>query len=565
MRLNSDQFSSVFIVILCLIFNTSEAIADITVHDKKIHIGDEIQWSKNEFKDHYWQSLSNGLPHTEHNYWVRIHVEVNDHLSIEQQAIFTSILGAYDIYWDGIKLSSNGVVGKNIEQEVPGNINFVTPIPQILWTSGRHVISLRISNYYVPKRLSSSYFNIRISHHQKTTENYLRSYIFPLVILGGIILIGGFFLLLHLLYYKKNTYALFSILCFLIASLLMVEVWRPLFGYSYDWHIYRLYCVGFLTFLIALLLPLFLVLHLKIKHQKAIVLLILTALLIIITVVNGFDNISRTLTQASLLLSLLITAWGTYIRQAEARKSFLAVLTVLLISLYFSDFQDKYFFPSFSLIIITVLVSLINQLSHVQQQRNRAQLLSAQLEISLLKKNIQPHFILNTLMSIEQWIIESPQSAIEFIDALAEEFKLLNEISSKQLIPINDELKLCRAHLKIMGFRHDLHFELKSANIPNELMLPPALLHTLLENCFTHNRFSGSPTTFLISCSDLGHSYKLVMTSPINSNKTSEPLNTGTGLKYIESSLTENFLQNWSISSKAINECWVTEISLPKP
>jgi hypothetical protein len=29
---------------------------------------------------------------------------------------------------------------------------------------------------------------------------------------------------------------------------------------------------------------------------------------------------------------------------------------------------------------------------------------SAQLEIMLLKKNIQPHFILNTLTSIEQWI-----------------------------------------------------------------------------------------------------------------------------------------------------------------
>jgi LytS/YehU family sensor histidine kinase len=238
---------------------------------------------------------------------------------------------------------------------------------------------------------------------------------------------------------------------------------------------------------------------------------------------------------------------------------------VLLISVYFSEtFQDQYFFPSFGLIIITVLVSLINQLSRVQKERNRAQLLSAQLEISLLKKNIQPHFILNTLTSIEQWIVESPNSAIEFIDALADEFKLLNEISSKPLISINDELKLCQAHLKIMGFRHDLQFTLETKSISNDLMLPPALIHTLLENCFTHNRYAHSPTTFVLSCIDQSNSFKLIMKSPISSNSSSRSLDTGTGLKYIESSLTENFANNWKMNSSAINKLWVTEIELPK-
>jgi hypothetical protein len=224
---------------------------------------------------------------------------------------------------------------------------------------------------------------------------------------------------------------------------------------------------------------------------------------------------------------------------------------------YFSDtFQDQYFFPSFELIIITVLVSLINQLSRVQQQRNRAQLLSAQLEISLLKKNIQPHFILNTFTSIEQWIVESPNSAIEFIDALAEEFKRLNEISSKQLILINDELRLCQAHLKIMGFRHHLHLHsvLKTFPIANGAA---SIVTYVARKLLTHNRYTSSPTTFLLSCLDNYHSFKLIMKSPIKSNGSNGYLETGMGLKYIESSLIENFPNNWSMNS-VMNELWVT-------
>jgi hypothetical protein len=564
MKLKPFQFSIITFTLFCLFLFTSKVFADVQINEKNFHIGDNIQWSAKEIDDHHWIPLNEGLPIIEHNYWVRIHIEVNEHSSIEQLAIFTSILGAYDIFWDGIKLTSNGVVGKSAEAEIPGNINFTTPIPEKLWTSGKHVISFRISNYYSPKRLRGHYFNIRISPHQETSENYLRANILPLIILGGIILIGGFFLLLHFLYSRKATYALFSLLCFLIASLLIVEVWRPLLGYTYDWHIYRLYCVGLLTFFIALLLPVFLIFHVDVTHKKLFSIIIITSLLSILLFVEGFDNVSSYLTKVSLVLSSFIAVFGIYLKQKEASNALFSVLTVLSISLYFSEtFQDQYFFPSFSLIIITVLVSLINQLSHVQQQRNRAQLLSAQLEISLLKKNIQPHFILNTLTSIEQWIVESPNSAIEFIDALAEEFKLLNEISSKQLISINDELKLCKAHLKIMGFRHDLKFTLETKNIPDELLLPPALLHTLLENCFTHNRYTLSKTTFVLSCVDQGNSLKLIMTSPMNLNGSISSLDTGTGLKYIESSLTENFSNNWKMSSSAINNFWVTEIELP--
>lgn len=538
--------------------------ASVQINQTIYKMGDNTNWSSPKLDDSDWVSLALGLPEDQNNYWVRIKLIITENSAVEQQAIFTSILGSYEIYWDNIKLSTNGAVGKSNQIEVPGSINFQTPIQEKLWTPGKHVISFRISNYHAPKKLRTHYFNIKIAPHQKTNDDYLRSILIPLVILGGLILIGVFFLLLHFRYARKTTYILFSSLCLFIAALLIVELWKPIVGYTYDWHIYRLYIVGITTFLICLLLPIFFIYHFKMKYKKQLTYILFVILFTITFVVSGFDKMSSYLTQASLIFTFTLASWAVFLKKYGAKNALCSIGIVLFMSMHFTDsFQDRYFFPSFSLIIITVLVSLINQLSRVQQQRNQAKLLSAQLEISLLKRSIQPHFILNTLTSIEQWIVESPESAIEFIDALAEEFQQLNNISNKQLIPIEDELELCRSHLKIMGFRHDLQFKLCTKNIVSGLMIPPAIIHTLLENSFTHNQYTVNPTTFFISCSSTVDSLEFIIKSPTSGSSLGTSLNTGTGKKYIESRLTESFANSWSLISELQDDFWVTVIKIP--
>lgn len=51
------------------------------------------------------------------------------------------------------------------------------------------------------------------------------------------------------------------------------------------------------------------------------------------------------------------------------------------------------------------------------------------------------------------WLRKDPSSAIKLIEALADEFRMINQISTLKLIPIGQEIDLCRAHLKIMSYR----------------------------------------------------------------------------------------------------------------
>ena len=74
-----------------------------------------------------------------------------------------------------------------------------------------------------------------------------------------------------------------------------------------------------------------------------------------------------------------------------------------------------------------------------------------------------------------------------FIEALAKEFDLFNQIENQTLIPIAQEIALCRTHLEIMEYRKEINYSWEEEGIDLEQKIPPAILHTLLENGITHS------------------------------------------------------------------------------
>ncbi|MCZ7616256.1 MAG: histidine kinase [Ignavibacteriaceae bacterium] len=87
----------------------------------------------------------------------------------------------------------------------------------------------------------------------------------------------------------------------------------------------------------------------------------------------------------------------------------------------------------------------------------------------MLKKNINPHFVLNTLTSIIAWLRKDSASAIKLIEALAEEFRMINQVSALKLIPITQEIDLCKAHLKIMSYRKGADYNLETMDIDEKI------------------------------------------------------------------------------------------------
>src|SRR5262249_34275915 len=121
------------------------------------------------------------------------------------------------------------------------------------------------------------------------------------------------------------------------------------------------------------------------------------------------------------------------------------------------------------------------------------------LELELLKRRIAPHFLMNTLNALAEWVESDPKAGVRMIEALAGEFRLLSQISDRAMIPLSEEIALCRRHLEVMSFRVDHPFSLTVKGVDESIEVPPGVLHTLVENAFTHGRFAQGGEFELVS------------------------------------------------------------------
>ena len=185
--------------------------------------------------------------------------------------------------------------------------------------------------------------------------------------------------------------------------------------------------------------------------------------------------------------------------------------------------------------------------------------LSTRLKYELLKKKIQPHFLMNTLTSLIDWIEEAPEKGVDFIEALAIEFDLLNQVENKTLIQLSQEIELCKSHLNIMAYRKEINYQWYDEGIVDGKYqtIPPAVIHTLLENGITHClplENNSMQFKLIVENNKDEYTYTFLVLAKVR-NSTKEIID-GTGIKYIKARLTESYGEHWSFSSSSIENGW---------
>lgn len=197
----------------------------------------------------------------------------------------------------------------------------------------------------------------------------------------------------------------------------------------------------------------------------------------------------------------------------------------------------------------------------LEASRRTAELQAARLEIELLKKNVEPHFLLNSLNAVMIWLEEDPKNAARLLEALADELRLLLAVSAKPSITMAEELELCRLHLEVMSLRHDKKFVLQTFDLFNEELVPPLVFHTIIENGLSHG-FRGKELGRFWIKRVAGESG---LTFEIGNNGTSasnESAGSGIGLRYVRTRLEESYPNRWQLESGPHPEGWLTKITI---
>jgi len=149
--------------------------------------------------------------------------------------------------------------------------------------------------------------------------------------------------------------------------------------------------------------------------------------------------------------------------------------------------------------------------------RNRA--LSPSLteaRLQALQARIRPHFLFNSLNAVLSLMRTEPRRAETVLEDLCELFRVLMA-DNRKLIPLQQELELCRQYLDIESLRLEdrLNVEWRVDDLPDDAMVPVLILQPLLENAVYHGiEPSAQPGTISIDFHRKGERLEMVLSNP---------------------------------------------------
>lgn len=144
--------------------------------------------------------------------------------------------------------------------------------------------------------------------------------------------------------------------------------------------------------------------------------------------------------------------------------------------------------------IYLIVFAIIHTIESLKQLRNKekqtAELKEAsrQQEIATLKAQLNPHFLFNTLNSINATVTKDPEQTREMISKLSEMLRYSLDSFEKEEVSLSEELNFVKTYLSLektrLGDRLNIDLAIKDdiENIP----VPPMILQPLAENAVKH-------------------------------------------------------------------------------
>jgi PAS domain S-box-containing protein len=169
------------------------------------------------------------------------------------------------------------------------------------------------------------------------------------------------------------------------------------------------------------------------------------------------------------------------------------------------------------------------KLTKANTQLLKLQKENLQSQFEVLKQQVNPHFLFNSLNVLTSLIKVDPDLAEMFTEKLSKVYRYVLENKEKDLVTLGTELDFIKAYLFLLNIRFAGKVQVKTdvAEFLTEKKVVPMALQLLIENAIKHNTFSrNSPLNIEISTH--GTRYLTVINNL--QNRKTQMTSTGVGL-----------------------------------
>jgi sensor histidine kinase YesM len=149
-------------------------------------------------------------------------------------------------------------------------------------------------------------------------------------------------------------------------------------------------------------------------------------------------------------------------------------------------------------ILINSLILVLQNYIIIQDAKSRADMENIQLKAAnadaanqLLRQQIHPHFLFNTLNILKSLYKINPSAGEEYLVHLSDFLRAAVSTNNIKVIPLKDELKLCIDYLEMQKIRFGKAL-IYTISVPGDDSgyVPSFSIHPLVENSIKHNGFT---------------------------------------------------------------------------
>lgn len=187
---------------------------------------------------------------------------------------------------------------------------------------------------------------------------------------------------------------------------------------------------------------------------------------------------------------------------------------------FLADAIDAYAEPFYEVLLANILIiGVVNLIlmailegwiffTEGKRAEQKAEALESELsaiKFEVLKSQINPHFMFNSLNVLSSLINKDKRKAQDFIDEFSMVYRYVLETIEKPVVEIKNELDFIRSYMFLQQIRYGENLDY-SIDLPSEVMnafIPPLSLQTVVENAIKHNSISsGHPLHISITLED---------------------------------------------------------------
>lgn len=220
-----------------------------------------------------------------------------------------------------------------------------------------------------------------------------------------------------------------------------------------------------------------------------------------------------------------------------------------------------------SMALLSVLWYTLQDQQENEKRRTEAERLTKEAELYKLRQQLQPHFLFNSLNSINALIGSKPQEARTMIQQLSDFLRGTLKKEENASVSLEEELQHLQLYLEIEKVRFGYRL---STDVINEAegfdcQLPAMLLQPIVENAIKFGLYDTIEAVSISIKATMADSTLIItVQNPYDATTTSPRQGTGFGLSSVQRRLYLLFARNDLLQTSSIENTYTTTVKIPQ-